>query len=375
MPEQPPKFLLSYHYFKRTDLDRLVERMPIKPMIFADSGAYSAFTQGAEIDIKDYAAWIKRWEHLFTTYVNLDVIRDPKATSQNQAILERLGLQPIPVFHTGTDFKHLDRLMKRYPYIALGGMVKAERKATLRWAATCHKRAQDYGSVFHGFGQTSMENVMSIPWYSVDSSSWAGGFMYGRIEVWDGRRWQQCQVGNRASVMKVAPIIRDHGFDPNVFADRAIYHRSHAVKLAAVTWHRFEAFLRQRHGAISIPKRDDGLHLYHAQADKAQMNEFTDGMHIYFADTSIGVNQRDAAEGLHLYLAAGNGSNNNEVDVARAVSGDLSRGNDGTHVYHASSSTTEIVDGTQGLHLYLAQATKEDMERESDALAKERKNK
>lgn len=357
MPEQPPKFLLSYHYFKKTDLDRLVERMPIKPMIFADSGAYSAFTQGADIKIEDYAAWIRRWEHLFTTYVNLDVIRDPKATSQNQAILERMGLEPIPVFHTGTDFKHLDRLMKRYPYIALGGMVKAEKKATLRWAATCHKRAEDYGCVFHGFGQTSMENILSIPWYSVDSSTWASSFLYGRIDVFDGRRFHQCLVGNRASVMRLAPLIREYGFDPNVFADRSLYHRSYAVKLASVSWHRFEAFLRERHGAIEIPNRAAGAHIFQAntRGDDLQLS----------------------SEGLHLYLAAGNGSNNNEVDVVKALTGDTSVGNGykpstaGTHLYHASSSTTEIRQGTEGLHLYLAQAVNEDIEREAHAIAKD----
>jgi hypothetical protein len=268
-----------------------------------------------------------------------------------------MGLQPIPVFHTGTDFKHLDRLMKRYPYIALGGMVKAERKATLRWAATCHKRAEDYGSVFHGFGQTSMENIMSIPWYSVDSSSWASGFMYGRIDLWDGRQWKQCIVGDRKSVMKLAPLIRDHGVDPLIFADRSKYHRSYAVKVAAITWHRFEKFLRQRHGGIRIPEREDGLHLYHA-------NTRPDDLAL-------------ESEGIHVYLAAGNGSNNNEVEMVEALTGDMSVGRGhpsrsaGTHLYKATSSTTEMVQGTEGLHLYLAQASTTDIMTESHSIHQE----
>lgn len=321
---QPPKFLLSYHYFKKTDLDEFIGGMPTKPMIFADSGAYSAFSQGAHIDIKDYARWIKRWEHHFTVYVNLDVIRDPKSTSQNQAILERMGLRPIPVFHTGTDWKHLDRLMKKYPYIALGGMVGAERRATLRWAATCHKRAQDYGSVFHGFGQTTTENIMSIPWYSVDSASWAGGFMYGRIDIWNGRQWVQCKIGDRASVMKVAPLIRDHGFDPIVFADRARYKidgYQNAVRLAAITWHRFEEFLRARHGPIHLNGHANGAHLYYASASTTAIPE--------------------AAAGLHLY--------------------------------HASSSSTEIKRNANGVHVYLAQVSKRDAQWEAESITKENK--
>jgi hypothetical protein len=84
MSPQPPKFLLSYWFGRKLDLDQLVEGMPTKPMLFADSGAYSAWTRGATIDRKDYAAWLKRWQHLITTAVNLDVIRDVDATHANQ---------------------------------------------------------------------------------------------------------------------------------------------------------------------------------------------------------------------------------------------------------------------------------------------------
>lgn len=148
--------------------------------------------------------------------------------------------------------------------------------------------------------------------------------MYGRIDLWDGRRWHQCQVGNKASVMKVAALIRDHGSDPSIFADRAKYHRSHAVKVAAITWHRFEKFLRARHGAISIPGKPTT----------------PDGLNLYLANTST-TDPQLATEGLHLY--------------------------------HASSSTTEIRQGTEGLHLYLAQASTTDIETELKTLAKDRK--
>lgn len=59
-PRFPIDFLVSYHYFQR-DTDMSTRAQPHLRLI-ADSGAFSAFTQGARIDIDAYAAWIKRWQ-------------------------------------------------------------------------------------------------------------------------------------------------------------------------------------------------------------------------------------------------------------------------------------------------------------------------
>ena len=167
------RILLSYHYYKDTDLDALFAKYFTAPYpeVFADSGAFSAASQGAYIDIADYAAWVKRWAHLLTVHSNLDVIGDAAATDRNQKTLEDMGLDPLPVFHTGSDMAHLDALLDRYQYIALGGMVPYMRfpKRIMPWLIKCFKLAQGR-AVFHGFGATSWTVVKSFPWYSVDSS-------------------------------------------------------------------------------------------------------------------------------------------------------------------------------------------------------------
>lgn len=259
---QPAKFLLSYHYFKSMDLDELVSGMHAKPMVFADSGAYSAFTQGADVNINDYAAWLRRWSHIITTYVNLDVIRNPLATERNQQALERMGLRPIPVFHTGSDMRTLDKLAKRYPYIALGGMVGANGKACLRWAAECMRRTRHLGTAFHGFGQTRKDVISLLPWYSVDSSSWGGGHRYGSLDVWTGRKFEKVRIGDAASVYKHAATIRGYGVDPACLADRGRYHQRYAIAVSAQSWHAYEQTLRRKHGAIKCQDRADGLHVY-----------------------------------------------------------------------------------------------------------------
>jgi len=271
--QQPAKFLLSYHYFKKMDLDELVAGMGTRPMLFADSGAYSAWTQGAEVKVKEYATWLKRWEHLLSVYVNLDVIRDAEATASNQRLIEREGLQPIPVFHTGSDMAVLDGLAKQYPYIALGGMVGSPGAACLRWSAACMKRTQDEGTVFHGFGQTRKALIESLPWYSVDSSSWGSGHRFGAVDLWTGRQFVKVRVGDTKSVYKYAAEIRQLGVDPACIADRGRYHQRFAIRISAASWHAYEAHLRRRHGAVPCKDRSNGLHLYLVDGAKDNLQE------------------------------------------------------------------------------------------------------
>ena len=277
---QPFKMLLSYHYYKNVNLDRLLSRFPASPMVFADSGAYSAHTQGVEVKIDEYAAWIKKWKKYITTYVNLDVIRDPEATAANQRYLERQGLTPIPVFHTGTDMKVLDELSEKYGYIALGGMVGVSGPTVLKWSATCFKRVEKKDTVFHGFGQTRQDVIQQLPWFSVDSSSWTKAYRYGQLDCWTGRKFAKADVGDREAVYKIASYIRQYGGDPEDFADRAKYHRSKIIPIASASWRAFELFLRRKHGEVPLPERATHLHQYRRNETVSSL----DGTHLYMVD-------------------------------------------------------------------------------------------
>lgn len=273
----PVKILCSFHFFRKINFDDLLGNFAVKPMIFADSGAYSAASQGVPVGVDEYAEWLHRWKHYFATYANLDVIRDPIASQRNQKILEREGLAPIPVFHTGSDFSHLDDLAEIYPYIALGGMVGQSRNACLKWSATCMKRTAHRGTRFHGFGMTSKEVIESLPWYSVDSSSWVAGAKFGRMMIFDGRRWHQAKVGNPREIAAVAKIIRSYGFDPAQFSQNARYkatqgHINISI-IAALSWQRYEKVLQARNKNLSgIFHAYNGTG-YYVETDKAMRRE------------------------------------------------------------------------------------------------------
>jgi hypothetical protein len=275
------RVLLSYHYFRNVDLDAAMAQHfgagPL-PEVFADSGAYSAWKLGATIDVVEYAAWVRRWSHLFTTYANLDVIGDAERaaseTAANQRILEEAGLTPLPVFHAGEPWEALDALLERgYDYIGLGGLVGRRAKAIAPWLVKVFTRAEGK-AVFHGFGLTNLNLSRSFGFYSLDSTTWANGHRYGEVQLWDERSRSVLKLSRAYStsaevhdeVYRHADLLRAHGGDPSHFAQREfnVSIEGKSVEQMAVestewtgvnvqAWVLYEDFLR-RHHDVAPPK-------------------------------------------------------------------------------------------------------------------------
>lgn len=180
----PVRILLSYHYFKKY-VPFVQDCVRKRYEIIIDSGAFSANTQGAAIDIDEYCQFIM--ETGATTYAALDVIGNAEATMRNTEYMQReYFLKPFPTFHMGSNIKHLERMLD-FPYIALGGMVfgqGVERNCDVAWNLLL-KRAK--GIRVHGFGLTNIDLMARYPWYSVDSSSYKSCRRFGRQNIiWNG---------------------------------------------------------------------------------------------------------------------------------------------------------------------------------------------
>lgn len=302
------RFLVSFFYYRDTDIAALLAQLGGKERValFADSGAFSVKEQGAALTVEDYAAWLHRWRDEFEAYASLDVIGDSDASWENQQQLEAMDLQPLPVFHTGEDWSVLERYLERYTYVALGGMVGAYRPGP--WLVKCFRLAQGR-AVYHGFGLTRWGLLRDFPFYSVDSSSWGSAFRYGSVKLFDRGRWLSVRVGSR-EVWRHAALIRAHGVDPATIADREHYHRSHAARLSAAAWYRAEDYLRDRHGAVVMPQREAGPHIYLGGEGHPTKGVPLDlqaaaeaGPHIYLTDASDGNLVNGAEAGPLVYLS------------------------------------------------------------------------
>ncbi len=185
--------------------------------LFLDSGAFSAWSKGSEIDIQEYIQFIKKHEDVINVYANLDVIGDAEATYKNQRVMEKAELSPLPVFHYGSPEKYLKRYLQKHPYISLGGMVPVSTQALVPWLDYIFEQyiTDSKGLPIvkvHGFGLTSLKLMLRYPWYSVDSTSWVTTGRMGSIYVprfragqwlYDENSWKMA-VSNRSPNTKEA---------------------------------------------------------------------------------------------------------------------------------------------------------------------------
>jgi len=185
-----PHILESYHYVGK---QQYVDNMRINnAKVFIDSGAFSAYTLGVEIDLPTYCDYIKRNRDIIRHEDGvelasvLDGIGDPQKTWENQVHMEQLGAKPLPCFHAGEDERYLEHYVKNYDYITLGGMVGSSTKQLMIWLDRMWDKYLTDGSGYprlkvHGFGITSIPIMERYPWYSCDSSSWIQSAAFGSV--------------------------------------------------------------------------------------------------------------------------------------------------------------------------------------------------
>lgn len=141
--------------------------------LFLDSGAYSVNGNTGAIDIWDYIDFIRVNRENIDVYANLDVIGNPEKTLNNQTIMEEAGLNPLPCFHFGEDWKYLQHYVDKYDYIALGGIARVKGEKLVKWLDECFEIInKKQGIKVHGFGVGDVTLLWRYKWESVDSTSW-----------------------------------------------------------------------------------------------------------------------------------------------------------------------------------------------------------
>lgn len=233
--------LESYHYIHRpTAVNKL--RQDGK-QVFLDSGAFSAYTKGIEVDLPAYCAYIHNNADIIETVDGvqcasvLDGIGDPLKTYQNQMQMEAYGVRPLPCFHYGEDERYLEHYIANYNYITIGGMVPISTPQLIHWLDRIWERylCDPSGNPkvrVHGFGLTSLPLMKRYPWYSVDSSTWvmwsANGMLLvpgvGQVNVSSkssSRKIEGQHLNTYTPPQRQAIInrIRAIGFDPDRLAD------------------------------------------------------------------------------------------------------------------------------------------------------------
>ena len=136
-----------------------------------DSGAFEAFSQGKPLTYEMWheVASVCDADEIF----GLDVIGDPKATRANVERAWADGIRAIPTFHYGSPWEYLEWAATSAPKLALGGVARRKDTERMPWITECFRRAWPVRA--HGFGIASASGVNTVPFHTVDASSWFAG--------------------------------------------------------------------------------------------------------------------------------------------------------------------------------------------------------
>lgn len=185
--------------------------------LFVDSGAWTAHSQGVELDIDEYIGYINEYDDYFYIYAEADTI--PGKFRQEKTYEERMAAPKIswdnylymvdkvaspfklvPVFHMGEDFKWLKNMLEfkdskgnHIPYIGLSPANDSFVTAKVEFFKQCFNVIQDSSNPrvrTHAFGMTSLDVLERFPFTSADSTTWLviaanGGILtpYGIITI------------------------------------------------------------------------------------------------------------------------------------------------------------------------------------------------
>ncbi|MFI5342848.1 MAG: hypothetical protein ACHQUC_01370 [Chlamydiales bacterium] len=172
--------LIAFPYLKKEEIKFLKEHED-HINILVDSGAFTAWKKGLNISVDDYATFIKKLPFKPWGYFTLDVIGDAKKSLQNYKELKKLNLKPVPIFTRGEELEVLEWYYSQSDYVSIGGLVGTKGNRGFVNGIMKHVN----GRKVHWLGFTNQDYLQHYKPYSCDSSSWAGGMMYGNLKLYD----------------------------------------------------------------------------------------------------------------------------------------------------------------------------------------------
>jgi hypothetical protein len=204
--------------------------------LYLDSGAFTAYKQGKEINFDEYCAFVKSPPVHIDRYFMLDKIGDPMTTKRNLSKMLAKGLKPIPIFTRGEDPKELDNFYSVSKLVALGGVAGTNNaNQYVKWFEQNLRKNRS----IHWLGFAHKDFVLYFKPTSFDSTAWVNGCRFGHIQIFHDNSWRKVE---RKDILagKFRREITELGFDFNELKREENWHRvsreSYIGKITAVSW-------------------------------------------------------------------------------------------------------------------------------------------
>jgi hypothetical protein len=203
--------MLSYAYERKAlaKLASVMEQCDKKMHLFLDCGAFTAWTKGTKLDLKDYIAFCKEWDWMIEWVSAMDEIpgkfgtvptkkqtgESAGKTLENYKRLLDAGLPKeklVPAIHRYETAEDLDRLLELKPTrVGIGGIARIPQTTAISFALSLLPAALDGDgkprTSFHCYGRDDMALLKVFPWASCDGATWIHAGSVGCIE-WKNRR-------------------------------------------------------------------------------------------------------------------------------------------------------------------------------------------
>lgn len=279
--------LVSYAYARdKEELFNLYINNP-NVEVLLDCGAFTAKNTGKEILLKDYCAFLDKWQHKLFRYLALDVVGNPVETEANLKQMLKDGYAPAPVHVLGDDQQRMDELFGYSDYVALAGLRRPHKggapkdyvAAKMKWAK---------GRNVHWLGYVREDMIAAYKPYSCDSASWNAATLYGRMCIYLGNGKWLPSIGydNRDKIFKnktALKIIEDAGYSTKNINEYKNWIRnkkqtdteffSHCI--TAESWVRYVIDIYHRYGTkVFMATSLSGYWMDHPIIEGIKKNEF-----------------------------------------------------------------------------------------------------
>lgn len=159
---EAPALLVSYVYIEA--FLKIQEKYIYRDWMM-DSGAYSAYNSGKEIDLHEYinaCHLLKDSDPTLTEVIALDVIGSGEGSLRNAVKMKEAGVgYAMPVFHIGDDWEILKEYCKGWDKVGISCRFGESRKDSYKFYDQCFART--WPKKFHSFGWADEEVLMRYP--------------------------------------------------------------------------------------------------------------------------------------------------------------------------------------------------------------------
>lgn len=181
--------------YKNSSIMKNIDKYPIKPELWIDSGVYSARKLNIKIPVEELIKFCQTWKHLIKWVFTMDE-GTAEEQFQNSIKLKQNNIPVIPIFHLafmGLDY--IDKFIDQgFDYLAIGGIsaFKSGGKLGFRKYQDEFWNYIDKKNYFpikvHLLGSEDFSYLSRYPYYSSDASTIVKTYIFGTVSIFNKKK-------------------------------------------------------------------------------------------------------------------------------------------------------------------------------------------